>query len=156
MLDPRFLMQGKNKEHWEELCAQAAVEQDGQKLLELVKQPWRTNYFVIRRYPRGTVSRNPRGLPTSRLFTMQLGFGFLMQIVLSAAFLAVGLLILCWPGTYLRWVHWSKVGGYAPWLVRGWDVNHPPYPWRVRILGVPFVLFGITAVVLSIWIRWFQ
>ncbi|MGA8764832.1 MAG: hypothetical protein WB562_18330 [Candidatus Sulfotelmatobacter sp.] len=31
-------MQGKNKEHWEELCAQAAVEQDGKKLLELVKQ----------------------------------------------------------------------------------------------------------------------
>jgi hypothetical protein len=31
-------MQGKTKERWEELCAQAAVEQDGQKLLELVKQ----------------------------------------------------------------------------------------------------------------------
>jgi hypothetical protein len=32
------LVQGEKKERWEELCAQAAVEQDGKKLLELVKQ----------------------------------------------------------------------------------------------------------------------
>ncbi len=31
-------MQGKNKERWMELCAQAAVEQDGEKLMELVRQ----------------------------------------------------------------------------------------------------------------------
>jgi hypothetical protein len=31
-------MQGTRKERWMELCAQAAVEQDGKKLLELVKE----------------------------------------------------------------------------------------------------------------------
>ncbi len=31
-------MQGEKKERWLELCEQASVEQDGQKLLELVKQ----------------------------------------------------------------------------------------------------------------------
>ena len=31
-------MQGKIKERWEELCAQAAVERDGEKLLELTKE----------------------------------------------------------------------------------------------------------------------
>jgi hypothetical protein len=31
-------MQDEQKEHWKELCAQAAVEQDGEKLLALVKQ----------------------------------------------------------------------------------------------------------------------
>jgi hypothetical protein len=31
-------MQGENKERWRVLCAQAAVEQDPEKLLELVKE----------------------------------------------------------------------------------------------------------------------
>jgi hypothetical protein len=31
-------MKGKTRELWEELCAQAAVEQDPQKLTELVKE----------------------------------------------------------------------------------------------------------------------
>jgi hypothetical protein len=31
-------MQGKKLERWQELCALAATEQDGPKLLELVKQ----------------------------------------------------------------------------------------------------------------------
>ena len=31
-------MQGENRERWLKLCAQAAAEQDGEKLLELVKQ----------------------------------------------------------------------------------------------------------------------
>jgi hypothetical protein len=31
-------MQGGNKERWRELCEQAAVEQDPNKLLELIKQ----------------------------------------------------------------------------------------------------------------------
>jgi hypothetical protein len=31
-------MQGEKRERWMELCAQAANEQDGEKLLELVKQ----------------------------------------------------------------------------------------------------------------------
>jgi hypothetical protein len=33
-----LFMQGKTKERWEELCAQAASEQNGEKLLELVRQ----------------------------------------------------------------------------------------------------------------------
>ncbi|HEX3319711.1 MAG TPA: hypothetical protein VHR84_03330 [Terriglobales bacterium] len=32
------MMQGPTRERWEELCAQAADEQDSQKLLELVKE----------------------------------------------------------------------------------------------------------------------
>ena len=28
----------QNKEHWQELCAQAAVEQDPDRLMELVKE----------------------------------------------------------------------------------------------------------------------
>jgi hypothetical protein len=31
-------MQGEQKERWQELCAQAAVEQDPQKLLKLAKE----------------------------------------------------------------------------------------------------------------------
>jgi hypothetical protein len=31
-------MQGETGEHWKELCAQAAVEQDPQKLLELTQE----------------------------------------------------------------------------------------------------------------------
>jgi len=31
-------MQGEKKERWLELCAQAAVEQDPQKLMELVRE----------------------------------------------------------------------------------------------------------------------
>jgi len=31
-------MQGEKKERWMELCAQAAVEQDPKKLIELVQQ----------------------------------------------------------------------------------------------------------------------
>jgi hypothetical protein len=31
-------MQGKKRERWEDLCAQAADEQDPEKLLELVKE----------------------------------------------------------------------------------------------------------------------
>jgi len=31
-------MQGENKERWRVLCAQATVEQDAEKLLELIKE----------------------------------------------------------------------------------------------------------------------
>jgi hypothetical protein len=31
-------MQGETGEHWKQLCAQAAVEQDPQKLLELTQE----------------------------------------------------------------------------------------------------------------------
>jgi hypothetical protein len=33
-----MFMQGQTKERWEELCEQAAVEQDPEKLLELVQE----------------------------------------------------------------------------------------------------------------------
>jgi hypothetical protein len=31
-------MQGKTREHWQELCEQAAIEQDPTKMLELVEE----------------------------------------------------------------------------------------------------------------------
>jgi hypothetical protein len=31
-------VQGQNKERWQQLCALAAVEQDGEKLLEITKE----------------------------------------------------------------------------------------------------------------------
>lgn len=31
-------MQGENSERWRKLCEQAAIEQDSQKLMELVKE----------------------------------------------------------------------------------------------------------------------
>ena len=81
-------------------------------------------------------------------------FSFFVLIVLSAAFLAVGLLIAFWPATYLRWVRWSKVEYYAPWVVRGWGASH--HSWRFRIVGIGMALFGVTAATLTVWIRWFQ
>jgi hypothetical protein len=77
-------------------------------------------------------------------------FGFFVLIALSASFLAVGLLIAFWPATYLRWVRWSNVENYAPWLLRGWD------GWRLRIVGFGMALFGVTAAILTLWIHWFQ
>jgi hypothetical protein len=77
---------------------------------------------------------------------MRIVFSF-FGIVVSAAFLAVGLLMAFWPATYLRWARWS-VENCAPWLVRGWDVNHSQYRWGFRMVG--------TAAVLCIWIPWFQ
>ena len=82
-------------------------------------------------------------------------FGF-FGIVPSVAFLAVGPLIAFWLATYLRWVRWSKVENYAPWLVRGWDVNHPKYRWGFRIVGIGLALFGVTAAILTVWIHWIQ
>jgi len=79
-------------------------------------------------------------------------FSFFVLVVLSAAFLAVGLLIAFWPATYLQWVRWSKVEYYAPWLVRGWDVNS----WRCRIVGIWLALFGVIAAILTVYICWFQ
>lgn len=78
-------------------------------------------------------------------------FGFL-EIVMSVAFLAVGLLIAFWPATYLQWVRWSNVEHYAPWVGRGLDV----YSWRVRIVGIVMALFGVTSAILTVWIQWFQ
>lgn len=77
---------------------------------------------------------------------------FSVLIVLSAAFLAVGLLIAFWPATYLRWVRWSNVENYAPWFFRGFDVHS----WRSRIVGIWIALFGLIAAILTIYICWFQ
>ncbi len=77
---------------------------------------------------------------------------FVVQIALSAAFLAVGLLIAFWPVTYLRWVHSSKVEQYAPWVLRGQNVHH----WNYRIIGVVMAAFGAIAAILTVWVHWFQ
>ena len=79
---------------------------------------------------------------------------FLLGVVLSAAFVATGLLMVLWPATYFRWVRWSKVECYLPWLVRRWDLDQAR--WQVKVVGIGFVLFGITAVALWVFIWWFQ
>jgi len=78
----------------------------------------------------------------------------LLGIVVSVAFFAVGLLIAFWPATYLRWVHWSKVECYAPWLVG--EANQRMYHWKFRIVGIWLAVFGVTAGILTVWISWFQ
>jgi hypothetical protein len=83
-------------------------------------------------------------------------FSFFVLIVLSAAFLALGLLIAFWPATYLRWVRWSNMESYAPWVVRGLDFDQQHYGWRFRIVGFGMALFGVTAAILTVWIHWFQ
>jgi hypothetical protein len=83
-------------------------------------------------------------------------FSFLALIVLSAAFMAVGVIIAFRPATYSRWIRWSKAESYAPWLVHEWGVNHERYGWRVRIVGIAMSLFGFTALILTVWICWFQ
>jgi hypothetical protein len=76
-------------------------------------------------------------------------FSFFSFIIVSAGFVAIGLLIAFWPATYARWVHWSNV---ASWLVRGLDF----YSWRSRMVGIWMALFGVAFAVLSVWIAWFQ
>jgi hypothetical protein len=79
---------------------------------------------------------------------------FLLGVVVSAAFVAMGLLMALWPATYFKWVRGSKVESYAPWLYRRSDLDHAR--WQVKILGIAFALFGITAVVLWVFIYYFQ
>jgi len=81
---------------------------------------------------------------------------FVLQLVLDAGFVAIGLLIAFWPATYLRWVRWSKVESYARWVVRGLDFENQRYGWRIRMIGVWLALFGVIAATLTIWIYWFQ
>ena len=75
---------------------------------------------------------------------------FLLGIVVSAGFVAMGLLMLLWPATYFRWVRSST---HAPWLVRRWEVHRVR---EAKIVGIALVLFGITAVALWVYIFWFQ
>jgi len=79
-------------------------------------------------------------------------FTFFVLIVLSAAFVAVGLLIAFWPATYSRWARWSNVEHYAPWFFRGWDAHS----WRSRIVGIWMALFGVIFAILTVYICWFQ
>jgi len=83
---------------------------------------------------------------------MRLVSSFFLEIVISTAFLAVGLLIAFRPAMYLRWVRWSNVEHYAPWVARGLDVHS----WRFRVVGLWLALFGVIAASLTVWIHWFQ
>jgi hypothetical protein len=58
-----------------------------------------------------------------------------------------------WLGSFLS-LEVLAVESYAPWLYRRWDLDHAR--WQVKILGIAFALFGITAVVLWVFIYYFQ
>jgi hypothetical protein len=79
-------------------------------------------------------------------------FTFLVLSVLSAGFMAVGLLIAFWPTTYLQWTRWSNVEHYAPWFFRDGDAHG----WRSKIVGIWMVVFGVIFAILSVYICWFQ
>jgi len=83
-------------------------------------------------------------------------FSFFLSMVVPAGFVAVGLIIAFWPATYMRWLRWSNVERYAPWVIRGWDLSRDQYGWRFRTLGIMFAVFGVLVAVLNIWIYWFQ
>jgi uncharacterized membrane protein YkvI len=63
-------------------------------------------------------------------------FSFVLFIVVSAGFIAVG--------------RWTNAEHYAPWLVRGLDVNS----WRFKAVGIWMALFGVAAAILAGWIHW--
>jgi hypothetical protein len=79
-------------------------------------------------------------------------FSFFVLIVLSAAFLVVGLLIAFSPAAYLRWLRRSNVDYYAPWL-RRWGVNRGHRPF---IVGIGMALFGVISAILTVWIHFSQ
>lgn len=68
----------------------------------------------------------------------------------------MGSLMLFWPTTYWRWARWSKTDSIAPSLTRGWDEGHREGRWGLKIVGIGMMLFGVTATILTVWIRWFQ
>ncbi len=55
-------MQGKTKERWEELCEQAAIEQDPKKLLVLIRE---INDLLINKEERLLTQRNGENTPDS-------------------------------------------------------------------------------------------
>ncbi|HVR25490.1 MAG TPA: hypothetical protein VMU26_19505 [Candidatus Polarisedimenticolia bacterium] len=63
-------------------------------------------------------------------------FSFFLSMVVCAGFVAVGLVIAFWPATYMRWLRWSNVHRYAPWVLREWDLHQDQYGWRFRKLGI--------------------
>jgi hypothetical protein len=79
-------------------------------------------------------------------------FKFLVAMAMSAAWVALGLLMTFWPDVYLRWVRWANVERYAPWLHPEPDVHS----WPSKMLGVMFALFGVFVAVMSVYILWFQ
>ncbi|GEM_PF-6509581 len=83
---------------------------------------------------------------------MRLAFRFLLELAMSGAFIAVGLLIAFCPAIYARWIRWSNVEYYAPWLVRGLNV----YSWRSRSVGIWLALFGVVLAIMVVRIHWFQ
>jgi hypothetical protein len=83
-------------------------------------------------------------------------FYFFLSLVICGGFVAIGLLIAVWPATYSRWVRWSNANRRSAWLRRGWDPDQDRYGWQHRQLGIVFVLFGILAFALNVWIVWFQ
>jgi hypothetical protein len=82
-------------------------------------------------------------------------FNFSLFIIVAGGFVAMGLLIAFWPASYERWIRWSTAS-YPPWLARALRVDHNYYSWRHRMLGIWFVLFGVTFIVLGVRVYWFQ
>jgi hypothetical protein len=83
-------------------------------------------------------------------------FTFFLSMLVSAGFVAVGLIIAFWPATYMRWLRWSNVDRYPRWLLPGSDLGQSQYGRQFRKLGIVFALFGAIATALNIWIYWFQ
>jgi len=83
-------------------------------------------------------------------------FTFFLSMVVCAGFVAIGSIIAFWPATYMRWLRWSNVHRYAPWVLRGRDLSQNQYGWQFRTPGILSALFGIIAAALKIWIYWFQ
>ena len=55
---------------------------------------------------------------------------FSLSMVVSAGFVAMGLIIAFWPAAYMRWLRWSNVDRYPRWVLRGWDLSQDQYGWR--------------------------
>jgi hypothetical protein len=83
-------------------------------------------------------------------------FSFLIFVAISASFIAVGMLIIFSPATYMRWVRWSNAQRHSRWVLRGWDLNKDEYSWQFKVPGVLCAFFGVVAIVLSVWIFWLQ
>src|SRR3984957_1354879 len=63
-------------------------------------------------------------------------FTFFLSMVVSAGVVAVGSIIAFWPATYMRWLRWSNVHRYAPWVLRGRDLSQNQYGWQFRTPGI--------------------
>jgi hypothetical protein len=80
---------------------------------------------------------------------------FFVLILLSLAFLAVGVVIAFYPHTYSRWLRRSRAEHYLRYLpstFREFDV----FSWRFRIVGIWLALFGLIFAAATVWICWIQ